>query len=274
MNAITTLCAMILSLVPHGELHDKIKELDRQIAVQPRAVELRLMRGEFLRLHGEHIKALKDFQVATSLDPEGVVVHLMKGQLFFDMKRHGAAAKELVRFLKAKPKNPIGLRCAAENENAQGHTAAAIQYYQSLLALDAPTRPQDILACARLMRGVGSEGPMRSIKFLDHMIKSKGPLIVLEKEALAIEKSAGQFGAAIARIDRLSKKSKRQDMWSICRAEVFRASGDRTQEVAHWLAAKKQIGALPLHVRKRPATVAQAKMIEQEIARLQLEKRN
>ncbi|MFT7618713.1 MAG: tetratricopeptide (TPR) repeat protein [Planctomycetota bacterium] len=274
MNTFATICTIILCLVPHGDLHDKIKGLDRQIIGQPRSIELRLMRGEFLRLHGEQIKALKDFQVAEDIDPQGAAVHLLKGQLFFDMKRHRAAAKELTRFLKAKPQSPEGLRAMAKNELARGDSDQAIALYRQLLRASPANIPDDILACARLIARAKNFGASKAAEFLQSELKTRGPLIVLELEAIQMETTARLFDAAIDRINRLSKKSKRQDLWDVRRAGVYRASGNVKSEMASWQAAKKNLKDLPTHVRRRPGTVAQGQKIEQEIKRLSLKKRD
>ena len=267
MNALITTIIIALSLPPHGDLHDRIKELDVALSKEPRSIELLMKRGELHRMHGEFPKALRDLHKAKDIDPKRVEIDLLEGRLLIDMKKHRAAEKSLRRFLEARPRHTLGLRLAAMNERLRGDFGGASKYLLLLLQDSKGATPQDVLHCAEALKKSKKKESKRALLVLNRELEKRGPVIALELAALSLEKELCRYQAALQRVERLAKGQKRQDTWSMHKAEIFLLQGKRIEAEAAMRKALQEIAQLPMAVRRRPAIVKQKQSIVEKLAR-------
>ena len=265
MSILLNTCLLLVLWMPHGDLHQQIADLDVQIRKAPGSVALRLRRAELLRLHQEYPRALRDLQKAAELDPDRREVHLFKGRLLFDMKRHRQALKAFDAFLRAFPTHRLGLQLAARCAHEAEFHDRACALYKRLLALPGTAEPDDVLSYVRSMERVEQIGAHGALVFLKGELAKRGTIITLELEALRLEKALGRYAEAINRLDRLALHQRRQDIWSVRRAEVYHLSGQRDLEERSWKNALSQLQRLPRAVRQRPATLALKKRIEDSL---------
>jgi len=87
----------------HGDLHDQIADVTRQIARRPDDARLYVKRGELHRFHGELTDALSDYDRAARLDPALAEVDLGRGKTLFEAGRPADARAALERFLERRP---------------------------------------------------------------------------------------------------------------------------------------------------------------------------
>src|SRR5688572_938549 len=87
------------SLLAHGDLHDQITQITKQLEGEPKNALLYHKRGELHRAHGDFSKALADYATAEKLDPKLDVLFLSRGRALSESEDFAASLKALDHFL-------------------------------------------------------------------------------------------------------------------------------------------------------------------------------
>ena len=87
----------------HGEIHERIQDVTKEIASDPDNANLYLKRGELYRQHEKWQEALADLDKAATLDSTLDLVDFHRGHLFLSRKESKPAKLHFERFLKRRP---------------------------------------------------------------------------------------------------------------------------------------------------------------------------
>ena len=87
----------------HGDLHDQIAAVTRQINRDPTDAASYLKRGELHRVHGDWDAALNDYTQVARLDPDFGAIDFFRGRMLLEADRPKSARKFLNRFLTRQP---------------------------------------------------------------------------------------------------------------------------------------------------------------------------
>src|SRR5688572_19884384 len=87
----------------HGDLHDQIATVTRQINRDPTNASAYLKRGELHRVHGAWEAALGDYEQVTRLDPHFGAIDYFRGRMLLEANRPKPARECLNRFLTSQP---------------------------------------------------------------------------------------------------------------------------------------------------------------------------
>ncbi|HKS35910.1 MAG TPA: hypothetical protein VJW76_01885, partial [Verrucomicrobiae bacterium] len=87
----------------HGDLHDQIAAVTRQIDRDPTSATPYLKRGELHRVHGNWEAALNDYTHVARLDPDFEAIDFFRGRMLLDADRPKPARECLNRFLAKRP---------------------------------------------------------------------------------------------------------------------------------------------------------------------------
>ncbi len=225
MKTLCFLIALLAAAAPHGELEDQIRELDARIAAEPARLELRLRRGELLRLHGASLRALADFDAVLLRDPGHPSARFFKALAFRDMKRFAGARRELDRHLARGPREAAALRLSARLgvEMSDFHRACAD--WRELFDLDDAVSPDDALAWMKAARASAGDddrlGWSRALGVLERALARLGPAIVIEIEAARCEARLGRLEDLDRRFARLTAGLKKKDWFDRARRAIL-----------------------------------------------------
>ena len=186
----------------HGGLPQKIASFSWQLEQRPGDADLLLARGELHRLAGHWDEALADYAAARVSRPTLVpVLESCRAQLELDRGDAQAAIDATTRALPNHPApgSVLLLRARAQERLGRALPAAAC-YRAALLALADPT-PQDVHDAADALRRVPDLGPELALACVEWGLRRLGPCATLELKAVELETAAGQYDAALLRID-------------------------------------------------------------------------
>ncbi|MGH8247851.1 MAG: tetratricopeptide repeat protein, partial [Gammaproteobacteria bacterium] len=239
------LCLVVSSPVrAHGDLHQKIEALTKQIDQEPTNGELYLTRGELHRAHRDWNLALADYDRADRLNPKLAVTDLLRGLTLLASGPPEAAITALDRFLIRQPDHGEARVARARASIKLGrHLAAAEDFTRALAKMTAP-KPEYYLERAQALALLGDARIDDALRGLDEGIKTLGPIVTLELLAVELDLRKSKYESALARLEQIAAQSARKEMWLARRGEILERAGrpgDARREFAAALAALETI---------------------------------
>jgi len=244
----------ILTGFSHGDIHEQIEALTRQIAEHPDHAGLLLKRGDLHRIHGQSAEALKDLDRASNIDPALKTVGLVRGKVLLDSNQPALAQTALNRFLAQVPNHVDGLVTRARVLIKLGENAKAVDDLSRAISNSPRPDPQLYLDRANLLRGLNPPRFAEALLGLNEGIEKLGPLVSLELPAMELEVLETKYDAALQRLERLAAKASRKETWLVRRAETLTKAGRLGEASQTYAAALKAIQTLPDGLRNQPAT--------------------
>jgi predicted RNA polymerase sigma factor len=124
------------------------------------------------------------------------------------------------------------------------------------------------LARVRALAAGGDATLGEALRALDEAEADLGPVPALAQEGLALELRAGRTDAALARLDRLSARTRHREGWLVQRAEILERAGRSEQAKSAYSAALASLDSLPPTRRATPAAVTLAARAREGLERL------
>lgn len=256
------------STYAHGTFHERIGRVNGQIEMEPQNAELYLTRAGIYRSHGDWEAALADIDRAAQLDPDRRDVDYFRGRVFLAAGHPQKAEVVLRRFLEAAPDHPAALVARARALAKLGrHLDAADEYTRAIQHAPVPL-PAYYLERAQALAHGGDAHRGAAIRGLDEGMARLGPLVTLALAAIELEVEGGRFDAALARLERLTARTPRQESWLARRGDILERAG-RTQAAREsFQRALAEIEKLPSHRRKTQAMARLEARVRESIERL------
>lgn len=261
-------CQLALALwaVAHGDLHEQIETVTRQIRRSPREAQLHLKRGELHRAHGDWKKALADYDRAAGLDPGMEIVLLARGQALLESGQFRPAKDELDRFLKKQPNHADGHLIRARALAKLNEHPAAAEDYTLAINLSEEPRPEFFLERAEVL--VRDGRPEAALQGIQAGIDKLGSIVTLQLSAIDMELNLRRFEAALARLDGLTAQSQRKESWLARRGEILLQAGRTNEARAACTSALTELESLPSRLRKTEAMRELEARVRRTLARM------
>jgi tetratricopeptide (TPR) repeat protein len=252
----------------HGAFSDRVDPVNRQIDAQPQQPEHYLRRAVLHRTRGDWTAALADLDRAAQLDPSRHEVDYQRGRVLLDANRAGEAELALRRFLAQEPDHSAARACRARALMRIGRALEAAEEFSRAIAERPTPVPDDYLDRARALAGAGDAHLEQAVRGLDEGIDRVGSVATFELLAMELELKVGHFDAALARLDRVSAHSPRQESWLARRAEIYQRAGRREEACEAFRSALAEIQKLPAHRRKTDAMTRLEARVHDALAKL------
>jgi tetratricopeptide (TPR) repeat protein len=249
----------------HAELTLQIEEMTRQIALDPRNIDLYLRRGELHRTHLDWDSALADFNTVRTLEPANKYVDLAVGRLMADANWLLSARGFLDRFIAANPKHADAFTARARvHARLQLHLASADDYAAAIRFSPEPG-PELFIERAQTLVAQSPEYCDKALEGLDEGIKQIGSLVTLQLLAIDLELKRTNYTGALARVDEIAQRSPRKEGWLTRRAEILEQAGQPQEARVAYRAALGALAALPPVRRNVPAMAQLEKRIRSHL---------
>lgn len=247
----------------HGDLHEQIAEVTKQIGKDPKNAELYLKRGELHRAHQEWDEAQADYDRAITLDPGLFVIDFTRGRMFLEAGWPHSAKNSLDRFLRRQTNHVEALTSRAralvkldKRLDAAADYTAAIQHSAA-----AAGRPELYIERAQALAGEGEAHYEEALRGLDQGMQKLGTLVTLQLYAIDVELRRKQFDAALERLEKIAAQSPRKETWLARRGEILQQAGRPEEARKAYEGALQAISTLPPGRRNVPAMVELEKRI-------------
>lgn len=270
--ALFAACSGIVSTpaLAHGELHDQIANMDRQIAAQPQSAALYLRRAELHRIHREWEAADLDYAKVLGLEPKHPEASWLRARAWLEAGKAAVALPELDRYLAQFPDHASARLTRARVLVALGRSAQAAADYVLALERLPQAEPDYYLELRNAQQSAGMP-PSAQLAGIEKGLSRLGPVPSLEDAALDVEVRAKQWDAALARLDRQAAAAARKERWHYRRGLVLGQADRNEPAIAAFRASLEAIDKLPPALRSPRATAVLAEQVRQELKKLGVE---
>lgn len=244
-----------LAAAAHGDLHDRIQAISRQLEKDPDNAELLLRRGELHRAHAEFDQAIADYDRALQAKPRLTIAEMAKAQAYHDAGWPHSALAALNRYLGKNPETADALTLRGRVQMKLKRPEPAARDFQTAIRLKSPPPPELYLDRAEALAATGSNGLSAAVASLDDAMRKAGPLITLQLYALDYEVKQQQFEAALKRLETIKARSPRKETWLAREGEIFVAAGRKEEARRAFGEALTTVRKLPTAQRQVPAMV-------------------
>ena len=248
----------------HDDLAVQIRRVSERIAEHPRDAALYARRAELHRLTRSWPAAHADLARVAALEPAHPDLELLRARLYRDCGWRAKARAAVERLLSARSDHAEGLFLRARLRVEDGEFEAGARDYARAIAAVGTPRPEHYLERAASLLRSGERGSVRAIghaigraiECIDAGVARLGSIPSLELAAVALELRAERYEAALARLDRVARRSPRKERWLVERGEVLLAAGRHSEAVACFEAAEEEIRRLRPSKRRTRAVAA------------------
>lgn len=246
----------------HGDLHEQIEQVTKQIAKDPQNAELYLKRGELHRAHQEWDDAQADYDRALALDPGLFVIDYTRGRMFLEAGWPRSAKVSLDRFLRRQTNHVEALTARARASMKLEQHLDAARDYTAAIRHAATGRPELYIERAQALAAEGAAHFEEALGGLDEGMQKMGTLVTLQLYAIDVELKRKHFDAALERLEKIAAQSPRKETWLARRGEILQQAGRGEEARKAFERALQAIGALPPARRNVPAMAELEKRIK------------
>ncbi len=252
------------SLLAHGDLHNQITQLTKQLEAEPKNAVLYHKRGELHRAHGEYLEALADYTAAEKLDPKLDVVLLSRGRVLSESGKFASALKALDEFVSRHPDH-IEARWLRGRVLARlNRRDEAEKEFVGVIAATEEPSPEQIIERAQNLEQAGRvEYALSSV---NAAMKRVGSLATLEMEALNLELQLKRYDDVLMRLNRLIAGAQRKETYLARKADVLRQAGKSEMAQRCYAEALQAIVALPENQRHVKSTIKLEEEVRRQLA--------
>ncbi len=234
--------ATVRPATAHGAIHERLDHVSAQIAASPDNASLYLQRADLFRQHQEWKSALADCRTAAKLDPD-IETDALAGRIWLESGRPADALEHLDRAISRHPHNADALTHRARALTQLGRKTDALDDYRAALRHSPSPEPDLICECADAMAANKCE--KEAIRILSDGIAKLGPIPSLVLRAMDLEIAAGDFDAALTRVESMKPSAPRPEPWMAKRAEILAQAGRIEESRKAWKSLIKHLSTLP-----------------------------
>jgi tetratricopeptide (TPR) repeat protein len=215
------------SLPAHGDLHETIARISRQIENDPDDVFLYFERGLLYKKHGDLQLALADYERVLSLEGGFHAANLQLAQIYLQQRRPAAALRQANAYLETNPQNPFAYetRAAALQLLNQFEAAAADLHKMIALKNEDAIRPADYFLLAKGILQAFPGDYRAAITALEEGLARLGPLVSLQSRIIDLELEGQNYAAALEKTDLLLAMMPNNEHWINKRTEILEKWG-------------------------------------------------
>jgi LPXTG-motif cell wall-anchored protein len=264
---------LVLLLLPavalaHGAVPERIRDLDEELAREPRDAGKLAQRGSLHMLNDNPEAASADFEAAYAIDPELDDIAYQLASALLMVGNHRRVVKLLDAVLLREPNHLDARVVRARALVALGERAKAIEDYDHVLAQSQSPAPHYYRERAQAIAAQGPSHVDAALASLEDGMKRLGPIVTLVEPAIDLEVGRGSYRAALALVDRLPAELRDTPQWRAARAGFLAQAGDLEEAERVYREALSAIEAMPERHRATDAVVAHKTRIERELAAL------
>ena len=259
-NVRTTLipCCLLFLLSPqlvaaHGTIEQRISAVSGKLAIDPKNIELHLLRGELYASHEQWSAAEADFKAVADLDAANPDLHLYLGRMFLASNRPIKAEHEMKRYIEYRADDSRARITLAQILVRLDRPVEAADEYT--LGINSHPRPSPdwYIQRAQALSGKNEEHLEEALRGLDQGMERIGPLATMQLYAVSLELRRNDYDAALARLDRVAEQSLRKETWLQRRAEILRQAGRDNEALEASAKALAALYSLSAHQRNTSA---------------------
>ncbi len=224
--------------------------LSKHIDAAPADTRLLLQRAELSIQHEDWQGALADCDKVLQIDPT-IDAALLRGRTLLASGHPADALPILAGYVGRHPQHVNAWICRARALAQLGRPSEAIADYREALQRSPLPEPDLVLECAAAL--AAQQNDQAAIQVLDDGLAKLGAIPSLVLRAIDMEIAAGNFDAALARVEAMQRRGPRPEPWMVKRASVLAQAGRLQASRAAWQSLVTHLLALPESARSSHA---------------------
>ena len=276
--AYTKICFFFLCLsicfavaVAHGNLHEQIAGLSKQIEASPDSAALYLKRGNLYHQHGDFKRALSDFERVRERKADLIVVYFYLARLLSDFDRPLAALPHIQTFLEHEPGHLHALLTSATIHAQLGQYSGAVEGYRNAIRVAEEPKPEYYLELSANILRADSGNYQQAIDCLEAGKEALGFLVILQDEMIRIAIANERHEDALRFIDAIIEIIPRKEQWLAKKADLLFKIGNKQEAITIYKNALNAIAQLPKRHRETKRISLLKKSIQRKVNRLKPE---
>ena len=240
----------------HGDIHERIQQISKEIENNPDDVNLYLKRGELYFQHEAYDSSSFDFKTCELLgNYPAKRFYFSYAKTLNQLDRHGEALIYLKKILKIDPGNVNTLRLIGKIYNDLSKPCIASEYLQKVISNASYTLPFNYLEASRsFSRCDHPDALNKSIDILNQGINDLGALITFQNELVKIFLENNMVNEAIDIQTQIIQSATRKEFPLYKRAKFYKANGNIELAEKDIQDAKILVSKLPERIRLNKAT--------------------
>lgn len=239
----------------HGEPSEELERLNASLGTDPNQVALLLKRADIHSRYQHFEKALDDLRKAKSLSPDHDQIGFLIGRLLAKKGDFSQAEIELNRFLESSRSSIQAQVELARVLHAQQKYLASADAYDQVIALQKPPLPEHYLSRAEALLEAGVPHLDKALAGIEEGMVEMGPLIVLQRVAIDINRRQGNLDAALNRVDQILQGIQRKESWLFEKARILLDMGHHEKAREQLVLAQTAVDSLPHRIRNSAAMI-------------------
>lgn len=253
----------------HGDLHESIQLLTRQLNISPKNADLYFERGQLHHQHGDFNEAFADYQHTLTFQHEATLPKLAIATLLYDWELPYLAYIYIQQFLEMQPKHRQALELCANIHWRTGENRQAATIYTNLLNNYPNPLPEQFLNTAQTLLELHPNNCQPAIQILEKGQQQLGFLIVLQEKMINLAIHCENRRLALQKLAELLPKVNRKEKWLSQQADILLEDGQANKAKQSYKQALTAIQQLPKRHQKTPFTQLLHHHIEEQLNRIQ-----
>lgn len=263
---------LVFQATAHGDLHERINYVSREIQMFPDSASLYVKRGKLYLQHHQYNKSLADLKRSELLRYSSFEQKYILTQVYHkigDIHKAKVVCNELLRHEQHNVRL-LNLKAQLYYDNEE-YTLSA-QTFEKVIDFSNRTFPQNYLNAARAWKKSNSKlSHKNAVKILKEGLVTLGELIVLNKELIQLYLHEKNYNAAITIQLRVIEQSNRKEAAYYDLSKLYLQKGANKDAIKYLDKARESLCNLPMRIQNTKAMKALLLKIDQDLITLEKE---
>ena len=232
----------------HGDLHERIVQLSKQIKQKPNLDSLYVMRGQLYYFHTDYANAEKDFFTAVKLGYTGEDINYWQARLCLDMEKYNRGITHISTYLSCYHNDVSAIRIYAQLLSANCDFNQAADYYQKVIALTSGVLPKNYLELVAALQQANRFD--EAAEWLKNGIDRLGSLPAFQTALIALYRQQNNVDGILTIYRQQVKQANRKETYYYKLAELYDELGKADSAYLYLNQATMAVNQLPLHIKQ------------------------
>jgi tetratricopeptide (TPR) repeat protein len=244
------------SLLGHGLLDERLRDVSAEIKQSPKDVNLYIKRGKLHQEHSAWADAMSDYKKVLGLDPANKEVYFWRAKLYRAKGELPKAEKDLAEYLRYRPLSAMGHAEMAELMQLMHRPADAAAHYDQAIKNNTRPAPELFLQRIKALTELKPEPVKRIQQGIEEGIQIFGPIVTLIEPLIELNIREKNYSSALSNFQRLPAVLQQSPLWMLKKAELFSSMGSSGDAMDSYKTLLSAIEAMPEHKNRNPAIAA------------------